>query len=180
MAKKRKKSGGRRRRRIGAIAMNANSPLVKYGSLGAGYLMATQIRSLIDKVVQPPTDPTKAEQQSKIINGVLAAGGLYFLLMYKGRKTTLTTILAGIAGGAGAKGLLKDYGVVSGFRSIPVVSGYSKIPTIGNYRVPGAAPQLNGIGNDLGYSVPSGLMGSIGRVTDDQSFGGPGINPDAR
>jgi len=144
MAKKRKKTS-RRRRRIGAVALNANSPLVKFGSIGAGYLLADKINEQLVKVTGT-LDP-------KIVNGVLAAGGLYMLFMNKGKKSTVITVLSGIAAGVGAKGLLTEFGVITGFAQIPVVG---QLPVVSGYGVP--AMGINGVGN---YNVPSSVVGMV-------------------
>jgi hypothetical protein len=129
MAKKRKHKHSHRRR-IGAVAMSAKSPLVTYGSIAAGYALSNQVNNLLDKV-------TGGKIDSKIVNGILTVGGLYFAFMSKAPKTLITALLAGVAAGTGVKGLLKDFGVISGFRSIPVISGYGRVPVIaGGYKVP--------------------------------------------
>jgi hypothetical protein len=160
MAKKSKSKKGRRR--IGAAgALSANSPVVKYGSLAAGYLLSDKVQEQIDKLLGTTMD-------SKMINGVIAAGSLYYLFMHKGKKNLPLTAIAGIAGGAAAKGLLVDFGVMSGFSNIPVIGNYNRVPVVSGYNVP--APALNGIGN--GYTVPaSSVMGSIPSEAD-----GSGIN----
>lgn len=155
MAKKRKKSH-RRRRRIGAIAMSASSPLVKYGSIAAGYLVADKVSEQVSKI-SGDIDP-------KIVNGILAAGGLYILFMHRGKKNVLLTALAGLAAGAGAKNLLTEFGVINGFAEIPTVGD---IPVIGQYAVPQMS--INGVG---GYNVPS-VMGSVPNAAMED---GSGIN----
>jgi len=164
MKHRRKKSHGRRRRRIGAVALSANSPLVKFGSIAAGYLLADKVNEQIAKVTGT-LDP-------KIVNGLLAAGGLYFSFMHKGKKSTLIAALAGLAAGVGAKGLLTDFGVISGFREMPVISGFNDVPVIGNY-VPssGQGAGLAGIADTFGYNVPASVLNG---VSDYAS--GSGIN----
>jgi len=152
MSRRRKRTSSRRRRRIGSVALSANSPLVKFGSIGAGYLLADKINEQLIKITGT-LDP-------KIVNGVLAAGGLYMLFMNKSKKSTLITALSGVAAGVGAKGLLTEFGVLSG---IPVVGN---VPVIGNYNVPQMS--INGVGS---YSVPSSVVGSV-----PASYEGSGIN----
>jgi len=159
MAKKRRKSG--RRRRIGAVALRSGSPVVKFGSLAAGYLLADKVQRQIEKLTGT-LDP-------KIVNGIMAAGGLWYLFMFRGKKNPALSAVAGLAAGAGTKGLLSDFGVLSGFMSVPVVSGYGDVPAIGNYGVPSPASALNGV---EGYTVPAG--GVIGGVPDQ--FEDSGIN----
>lgn len=162
MAKRRKKSHGRRRR-ISGIAMTANSPLVKFGGMGAGWFLSDKIDEQITKIA-PDMDP-------KIINGIMAAGGLYFLFMSKGKKSTLVTLLAAIAAGKGAKGLATDLGIVSGFRDLPVIGGYQQVPTIGNgYAIPSG--MINGVGS---YNVPKSTV--MGSVPGFDAASGSGVNP---
>ena len=153
---RRKRSRARktsRRRRVGAMSLNASNPAVMFGSLAAGFLLVGKpLNDAVDKLmkIDPITgDPTK----SKII-GAAEAGIGAMLLMKKGRKTMPEVVAGGILFGAGLKRLLKEFGVMGGFRSVPVVSGFRKVPVIGNYSVPAA-----GLG---AYSVPnhSKIMGS--------------------
>jgi len=144
---RRKRSRARktsRRRRVGAMSLNASNPAVMFGSLAAGFLLVGKpLNDAVDKLmkIDPITgDPTK----SKII-GAAEAGIGAMLLMKKGRKTMPEVVAGGILFGAGLKRLLKEFGVMGGFR---------KVPVIGNYSVPAA-----GLG---AYSVPnhSKIMGS--------------------
>lgn len=152
MAKRRKKS--HRRRRISGIAMSANSPVVKFGSLGLGFVISDTVWQKVDEQMTTPL----TEDQKKLINGIAAAGGLYFLFMAKGKKSTALTALAGVLTGIAAKGLAKDFGVISGFRDLPVIGGYQQVPAIGNGYMP-ASGMINGVG---GYSVPKpSVMGSV-------------------
>lgn len=141
--------------------MSAGSPIVKYGSIAAGYVASNKVNELVDKL-------TGGKIDSKIVNGVMAAAGLYYLFISKGKKNTIVTVAAGLAAGTGVKGLLSDFGVMNGFNSIPVIGGYTDVPVIGGYNVP--QPSLSGVG---GYNVPS-VMGGIGGITIDES--GSGIN----
>jgi len=159
MAKRRKKTS-RRRRRVGAIALSASSPLIKYGSIAAGYFMADKLTGMIDQA-------TGGKIDSKITNSVLAAAGLYMLFMHRGRKNTILTVASGLAAGAGAKGLLTDFGVINGFADIPAVGGYRDVPAIGEYAVPGAVG---------GYNVPQASV--LGGVMNSSS--GSGINESDR
>jgi len=163
MSRRRRKSTGRRRRRISGVSMNANSPIIKYGSLAGGYLLADKINEQLVKLTGT-LDP-------KIVNGVLAAGGLYYMFLHKGKKNTAIVVASGLAAGTGIKGLLTEFGVVSGFRDMPVVNGFNNVPTVGKYSVPSGA--LNGIPN--GYKVPAPVMGSV-----PDEYGNSGINPTDR
>ena len=164
----------RRRRSVGALALKAGSPLVKYGSMAAGYFLSDKVHEQIDKIL--PDSTTADTNKTKIVNGILAAGGLYFLFMSKGKKSVFVEALAGFAAGVGAKGLLMDFGILSGFRSMPVLNGFNDVPVIGNYNVP--SPSLNGMGN---YAVPSGVVGSVPpEYAETASGSGSGINNDNR
>jgi len=162
MAKRRKKTS-RRRRRVGAVAFSANSPLVKFGSLAAGYVISDKVTSLVDQLTAGKVDP-------KITNGILSIGGLYYLFMYRGSKSTIMTALAGLAAGAGAKGLLADMGIMSGYQDVPAIGGYQDVPAIGSYNVPAS---INGVG---AYSVPQPMAGVMGSVPEP----GSGINASDR
>ncbi len=160
MAKRKKKSHGRRRRRIGALSMSASSPLVKFGSMAAGYFLADKVNEQLVKLTGT-MDP-------KIVNGILAAGGLYYNFLYKGKKSTIMVALTGLAAGVGAKGLLTDFGVITGFREMPVIGSYGNVPVIGEYAP--TSGNLSGIG---AYNVPSSVLNGIGAVADAS---GSGVN----
>jgi len=162
MSRRRKKTTSRRRRRISGVALSATSPIVKYGSLAGGYFLADKINEQLTKITGT-LDP-------KIVNGVLAAGGLYYMFIHKGKKSTPLVIVSGLAAGTGIKGLLTEFGVVSGFRELPVVSGFNNVPVVGKYSIPSGA--LNGVPN--GYRVPSPMVASMGSVPGE--YDGSGIN----
>lgn len=148
MAKRRKQKTHRRRRRIGALALNASSPLVKYGSVAAGYFLGDKINGMIDQA-------TGGKVDEKLVAGAELLAG-FMLAFGKGRKSTLKTVAGGILAGAGAKKAMQSFGILNGFRSIPVLSGYN---------VPEALPaSLNGYGDVpvvSGYNVPPAVVGSI-------------------
>jgi len=138
MAKRRKKRSSGRRRRMGAMALNANNPVVTLGSVAAGYLMAaTPVNSALDKV-------TGGKIDAKILGAAQVGLGALVIMKKGGKKSLPLTIGAGVLAGAGLKRLLVAMGVVSGFQSVPVIGGYRSVPVIGN-------------GN--GYRVPAGLGG---------------------
>ena len=168
MARRKRRTSGRRRRRISGVALSATSPLVKYGSLAGGYFLADKINEQLVKITGT-LDP-------KIVNGVLAAGGLYYMFMHKGKKNTALTVVSGLAAGTGIKGLLTEFGVVSGFREMPVLNGYQNVPTVGKYAIPsGGSPSLSGIPGGNGYRVPAPIMGSV-----PDEYSNSGINPTDR
>jgi len=171
---KRKKSKGRRRVGTAASGMlNPNKPLLKVAALGGGYLLSDKIQEQLDKILKGDA-VTVDPEKSKMINAAIAAGGLYYLFMHKGKKNLPLTLAAGLLAGAAAKGLLVDFGVITGFAHVPVIgnSYRNALPVVSGYGVP--QPTLNGIGS--GFTVPaSSVMGSI---PDHAS--GSGINPTDR
>jgi len=170
---KRKKKGSRRR--IGSTgALSANKPIVKFGSLAAGFMLSDKIQEQIEKII--PQASSTGDMDSKLINGVLTAAGLYYLFMYKGKKNLPLTAVAGLAAGAGGKGLLSDFGILSGFSQVPVIGNYRNVPVVSGYRVP--SPMLNGIGS--GYTVPAAsVMGAI-PGSENTSGSGSGLSESNR
>jgi hypothetical protein len=131
MAKKRSKSkkSGRRRSRVGAMALKAENPLVKYGSIALGFLAAKPINEGIDKLTGTSID-------GKIIaGGQVGVGAL--LLFKKGKKSLIGTVAGGVMIGAGAKRAMTAFGIgdiVAGFQSIPAVAGYQSLPAVNGSR----------------------------------------------
>jgi hypothetical protein len=124
-----------RRRRIGAAALNLNSPLVKFGSIAVGYLMAGTINTMLDKVV-----PTTIDQ--KLVAG--GSVGLGALLAFKKQKSMITTVGGGILIGAGIKRAVSAFGVagIGGYQAVPVVGRigkYQDVPAIGNFKTQAVA-----------------------------------------
>ncbi len=164
MAKRnKKKRTTSRRRRVGALAMSANSPLVKFGSIAAGYFLAGKVNDAIDNAVGDKVD-------GKIVGAAEAGIGL-MLLMAKGKKSTAKTAVAGFALGLGANKLLKEFGVINGFENVPVIGGYQNAPVLSGYQVgPG------GIGSYLAprpipRPISTTVMGGIGGVASNTSTG---------
>lgn len=125
MARRKKaKKRTSRRRRVGAMSFNPNSPLVKYGSLLLGFVLANKINPAIDKI-------TGGKIDDKIIAGVSTLGGGYYLFMHKGKKNLIVTAAAGVAAGAGIKRGMAAFGIGS------LLGGYGKVPVLGNRRVAG-------------------------------------------
>jgi len=173
MARRRKSS--RRRRRVGAVAMNANSPLVKYGPPVVGYLVGTTINTQVDKLFANVTDPDKKALYQKIAHGSMLALWAWYAFSRKGQKNPMPLIALGILGGAGLKGLMTDLNVgIAGFQQVPVVGGYQQVPVVGAYGSTMPRNQMNGIG---GYDIPgsmagysaggSGVMGSIDSISNE-------------
>lgn len=170
MAKRKTKKSKTRRRRVGAMAMTASNPIVKYGSIAAGYLLAGKINPLIDKA-------TGTLDQKIVAGGQVGIGVAYMIT--KGKKTLPLTVITGIIAGAGVKRAMTAFGVagIGGYGAVPVIgqnvkriNGYQNVPVIGGsdgmgaYRTPG---QLNGyttasqkIMGTVGYTNASGLNSS--------------------
>lgn len=142
MAKRRKKVKRHKARRVGAVALNPNSTLVKLGSVAAGFLLASTVNTQIDKVI-----PADKVDPKLVAAGQVGLGALY--LMKKGRKSLPLTILAGIAAGSGAKRALTAFGMgiaVNGYQMVPAVNGYQNIPVVGSSANGGYLPggSMNG------------------------------------
>jgi len=156
MAKRKKSKSKTRRRRVGAMAMTATNPIVKYGSIAAGYLLAGKINPLIDKA-------TGTLDQKIVAGGQVGVGVAYMIT--KGKKTMPLTVITGIIAGAGLKRAMTAFGIagIGGYGAVPVIgagvkriNGYQNVPVIGGgYKTPG---QLNG-----GYTTASQkIMGTVG------------------
>lgn len=147
MARKKRKAKktSRRRRSVGALALNASSPLVKYGSIAAGYLLADKINTPIDTAVG-----------SKIDSKIIAAGqvGLGALLVFKkgGKPSLVKTVLGGVMLGAGAKRGMASFGIggLGGYQSVPAIAGYQNVPAVGSART---RRLVNGMGSHGGSRV---------------------------
>lgn len=127
MAKKKaKKTTRRRRSRIGALSLNPASPLVMYGSVAAGYLLANTINTPITNAVGDKLD-------NKIVAGVQVGIGGY-LIMKKGKKSLPVTIAAGLLAGAGLKRGMAAFGIgqthMAGYQNVPAVNGYQNVPSV--------------------------------------------------
>ena len=161
MAKKRKRTHSRRRHRVGALNMKAGSPLIKFGSIAAGFLLGNQLnQSLIDKMVGTPTDPVKTGKTIAIAQ-VGIGSALLFLKLGKKPKGLIEEVLGGILLGSG----LKRASVV--FKSgATTMSGYGDVPVIGAYKAPGQigmSKKVAGYGDVpvIGsYTTPGALNGS--------------------
>lgn len=170
----------RRHHRVGALALAPASPLVKFGSIAAGYFL------LGDKINDAIAKATGDKVSGKVVGA--AEGGLGFLLMTKGKKTVIKTALGGLLVGAGLKKLLKEFGVITGYGGVPVVgnrvNGYGRVPVVGSpagYSQQGYTPSIQLAGALNGYNVPPVPPSIIGSFADDGTDGsGSGINSDSR
>lgn len=152
---RRRKSSRRRHRRVGAIALNPSSSLVRYGSIAAGYFLSDAVNSLIDKT-------TGGKIDSRIVaGGELILGAM--LVFGKGRKGLLKTVAGGVLLGAGAKKGLKALNVISGYGAVPVIGNYGNVPVISGYNAPGTLAGYSPNASLNGNKKPS-VVGSIDSV----------------
>lgn len=164
--KKKHRKHGHRRHRIGAASLNPGSPMVKLGATAVGYFLAADpINGAIDKANTKPataTEPATTRLNPKII-GVAEAGIGVALLMGK-KPSMVKAIAGGILAGAGLKRLLKEFGVVSGYR----VNGYQSVPVIG-----AAKSRMGGYQSVpvIGASTPAQLMGAPAQLQGYTSAG---------
>jgi hypothetical protein len=170
MATKRKKTGKKKtgtksRRKVGAMALNAQSPLVMLAAAGVGFLMGDKINTMVDKVT--------GTMNAKVVAGIETGLGAGLVFMKLGKKKTMVEVIAGgLIGGAGIKRGLREFGIINGiggYQSVPVlgrrmIKGYGKVPVLGNGGYRTAQQSVNGVFN--GYEVPrspaSSVMGSTG------------------
>ena len=122
-SKRKKKTS--RRRRVGALALNPNSTMVKLAGVAVGFLMADKINTALDKVI-----PTNFDK--KLVGA--SQGGLGTMLLLKKQSSPITTIAAGVLAGSGAKRLMTEFGIgsIGNYGRVPVVNGYPSVPVIGN------------------------------------------------
>lgn len=180
MAKKKKgtKKTSTHRRRMGAMALNAESPMLMIASGAAGYFLGDTINTALDKVL--------GTMDEKLKGGIEGGVGAALLLMKMGKKkTVLQTISGGVLAGAGAKRLLKAFGVITGYQSVPVIgnrmlAGYGSVPVVNGYNVPQALPSSRVAGVFNGYNVPpvpkqqvmGGMGNGSGLMNDDSGLMG--------
>lgn len=131
-----RKTGGRRR--VSGVALSAKSPLVKFGSIAAGYFLGDKINDSLASATGS-IDP-------KIIAAAEAVGGF---LIQKKVKGVVGAVAGGILMGAGLKKGLTEFGVISG---LPLISGYQDLRTING--LPESVQQQS-VNNNL--SVISGV-----------------------
>jgi hypothetical protein len=170
---KRKKKGTHKRRhhRMGGLSlkMTATNPIVKYGSIVAGYLLADKINPQIDTL-------TGGKVDTKIVAAGEAGIGA-FLTFGPGKKSVVKTAAGGFLLGLGIKRGMTAFGIgnaLGGYGQIPVIGGYGQIPVIGNVRRMGAyAPN-----SSIGVYSPNGSLGSqmnvmngIGSANDGNGSG---------
>ena len=142
--KKKKTSHSRKGKRMGGMKLTAENPIVKFGSIAAGYFFADKINAGIDKLTGDKID-------GKIVAGVQTAGGAY-LVFKKGKKNIIVTAAAGVLAGAGIKRAMSEFGLAGlhGYQSVPAVAGYQSIPAV-------AGTGVKRIGYDHGLNASAAL-----------------------
>lgn len=155
-----------RRRRIGASGgkLNANSPVVKWGSVAVGFFLGPKLNAQVTKMIGDKLDP-------KIIAG--AEAGLGFLLaMRKGKKNLVQTVAGGILLGAGVKLALSEFGIagIGPYGRVPVIGGaYGNVPVIG-YRPPGYTPNHSMAGFSPNGSLARVMNGVNGGIQKSSGY----------
>lgn len=179
MSRRRTHRKSHRRRRVGA--MNPDSTVMKVAALAGGYLFGDQINSAIDSIVSKVSPAPAAAATGALPAGttgtLVLAGeiGLGGMLLLKGRRTLPKTIAGGLLAGAGIKRALKQFGMISGYQSVPVLAGagirgYQNVPVLGGIpaQLQGVPAQLQGYGTRgsgvNGYNTAQKIMGGIGNT----------------
>ncbi len=147
--RKRRSSAPRRRRRVSGI--KKNDALIMIGAAAAGYYLGPKINDAIAAKVGTTVDP-------KIIALAEVAAG-YFLpkmLGARGSMAMISKVAGGLLIGSGAHLGLKEFGVVSGYGSVPMINGrmngYRDVRTLSGLDLPATAPGLSTM------QVVSGVM----------------------
>jgi hypothetical protein len=145
MAKRRKtKKTSHRRRRVSGVALSANSPIVNFGSIAAGYFLGDKINDALSSVTGT-IDP-------KIIAAVEAVGGF---LLRKKMKGLPGQVLGGVMMGAGIKKGLQEFGVING---LPTVGAYRPLSNVKN--LPASVRKVSGLPGQ-GQSPSMSVIGAI-------------------
>lgn len=160
--KKHHKKGRHRRRRVGALSMNASSPLVMAGAIAAGYFLDSfvGINDKIDTAITPATATSMSPMYPNLVlAGELGLGG--YLLLSK-KKSMVKTVSGGVAVGLGIHRLLKEMKIITGYQNTPVIGkrrvhGYQSTPVIGG--IPGQLQGYNSQGSGVLGRVPGQLQG---------------------
>jgi hypothetical protein len=156
VSRKTPKKTTRRRRRMGAMALNANSPLVLYGSIALGYFFGDKLNAPIKQMIGTKVD-------AKILGAGEAVLG-YFVGMRKGKVSVIQKVAGGALIGAGAKELMTAFGMggMSPYGMVPVVNGaYGNVPVInGRKRLGGYTPNNSMAGYTPNMSINK-VMGGM-------------------
>jgi hypothetical protein len=154
--RKNSKKKSTKRRRIGSAALSANSPIVAYAPIAAGYFLGDSINEQLAKVTGT-LDP-------KIVAAAEAVAG--FLIRSK-VKGLAGKVAGGLLLGAGAKAGLKAFGVISG---LPAVNGYKDMRTING--LPHSVKRysaVNGAARSTGMNKNAvQIISGVGRTYSDQ------------
>lgn len=176
MAKsKSKKKTTKRRHKVGALSFNANSPLVKYGSLALGFVLANKINPKIDEL-------TKGKVDDKVLAGASVGLGGYYLFLHKGKKNLPLAIAAGVVAGAGVKRGMDSLkvGGVGGYGQVPVlgsrrrVGGYQSVPVLGNTSSMNGYGPEGSIGAYMVNPKPQNVMAGVDGGSGITNSGGGG------
>ncbi len=111
---------------MGAVKMNPNNPIVKFGSIALGYFLGDKINAQLDKLVGDKVD-------GKIV-GAAEAGIGAFLVFGPGKKNLVKALAGGVLLGAGVKKAMTEFGIggVGPYGRVPVIGGaYGNVPVIG-------------------------------------------------
>lgn len=150
MARKRKsRKTHHRRRKVGAMALNASSPMVKYGTILLGYLLAKPLNTAIDGII-PASLKSQTGSPKIVAAGEAGIGAL--LVFSKGKKSLIKSIAGGVFLGAGLKRFMDSMATgaattITGYGAVNVVSGYGAVDVIsGKRKLGGYTPNaaLNG------------------------------------
>lgn len=174
MAKKKSHKKKSRRHKVGALSMNASSPIVMIGSVALGYLAGGFVNSAINALV-PAGIKTQPYAGKVLAGGQMGLGAL--LILGKGKKSLLKTIAGGLVAGAG----IKRATIVFAPNTTDTLGGYGQVPVLGAYTTPGqigyGGRRVAGYGQVpvIGaYSPNSSLTGSqkVMGSTGGSSYGG--------
>ena len=168
MAKRSKRSKARGRRRVGAAKLNANNPIVKFGSIALGFFLSEKINAPIVKAVGTKLD-------GKII-GAAEAGAGAWLTFGKGKKTMLKTVAGGVLLGAGVKKAMTEFGIggFGGYGRVPVVAGaYGRVPVLAGYTPNNT---LNGYNTNATLNGKAKVMAGVTPGSGSGHSSNPGSN----
>lgn len=178
MARRRSKKTTHRRRsrRVGALALNPSSPLVKYGTIAAGFLLAKIVNTSLNGLI--PASLKAKTGSPKIVAG--AQAGLGALLIFsKGKKSTVKSIAGGLLLGSGIKRLLDSMAAgapttITGYGNVDVISGYGNVNVISGRKMNGYTPNnsLNGYTPNMNLSGQRPLHNQVMGSADTRNGSG--------
>lgn len=136
MARRKKRSRSRhtRRGRVGALSFSLKkSNYLFLAAIAAGYFFGDKVNALFDKVTGS-LDP-------KLVSALQLGAG--FVIPTTVLKSQAGKIIGGVLIGAGLKGSLKAFGVISGYSDLmPIMGNLRKVSGIG-YPLPGTEAYAN-------------------------------------